>query len=154
MELLVEKVRLGMDMDSEISPKMFVECEVVHQIRIQVVVPAASTAVEGNERSAASMVGQCNHVEVANLAEHLVEAEAVQMTLARDRDDTAVAVSDDGWLRTRADEEYPGACTGLDVHNRHTRVGVDTETEDRDIEIEEENASVSRQVMEIGLIED
>jgi len=153
MEPLVEKVRLGMDTDSEISPKMFVEREVVHQIQI-LVAPEASTAVEGNGRSAASVVAQCNPVEVANLAEHLVEAEVVQMIPPRDRDYTAEAVSDDGWLRTRVDEEYPGACTGLDVHNRRTRVGVDTENEDRDIGIEEENVSVSRRVMEIGLIED
>ena len=154
MEPVVEKVRLETDMDSEISLKTFVECEVVHQIQIPAVAPVASTAVEGNGQSAASMAAQCSPVEAANLVEHLVAVEVVQMTLARDRDYTEGEVSDDDWLRTRVDEEYQGAYTGLDVHNRRTRVEVDTETEDRDIETEGGNVSVSGQAMEIGLIED
>lgn len=72
---------LEKDTDPEISQKMFVAHGAVHRIQIQVVVLEAGTAVEENERSAASMAAQYNLVEVANLADRLVGVEAVQMPL-------------------------------------------------------------------------
>lgn len=150
----LEKVLLGKGTGFEISQTMFVARAVVRRIQIRVVAVAANTAVEGNGRSVVSRAAQCNPVDAATLAERLVEGEAVRIPLVWDKDYTEGGVSDDGLSRTRVDEEYQVAYTGLDVRSRHTWAEVDMETEDRDTEIEEENVSVSGQGRETGLVED
>jgi hypothetical protein len=90
---------------------------VVRRIQIRVAAFAANTAVEENERSWGSTVGQCSPVEAANFA--LVGAEAGQTRLVWDRDCTG-AVVDDGLSRRLADVGHPVAYTVLDDRSCYT----------------------------------